>query len=282
VSDYEYEIEQLSGVSRRLDGDLDDAVTAIEALRGQVADSARAVRRLTGRVVWLENRLRAADDAPTADFDTVDGDLRRLAATAERGRIAAARLLPAAERKRDETLVARLELGMREHRDAAAQMMTLAAQLQTGTPDQHAPLAGTVPLVAGRLESARSAIGAVRKDAAGALERLEEDDALAERLSDVIGAGISAQTALTIRTRTLVVDAVRDGRLPPAWFAAALGYGPGPDAATWYQAAADVLAYRVTYGIADGELPLGPEPGADAPEHRRAEHARLLGILRDI
>jgi chromosome segregation ATPase len=281
----EYEITEaftrLGSTVRSLDSDLEDATKAIAELRGQMSDCARTVRRLTGRVTWLENRLRASD-AELADFDSVDGDLHRLAATAERGRLASARLLPAADRKRCETLVAQLELAMREHRDAAAQMMTLASTLQTGTPDQHAPVAGTVPLVQGRLEAARTAIASVRSDAAAAQDRLDEDDALYASLLDRIEAGLSAHTALTIRTRTTVVEAVRDGLLPPAWFAAALGYAPGPDAAAWYQAAADVLAYRVAYGIADAELPLGLEPEGDAPEHRRTEYARLLGLLREI
>jgi hypothetical protein len=99
----------------------------------------------------------------------------------------------------------------------------------------------------------------------------------------VIAAGERAWEALQAALRVRVADAVGEGALLPAWFTSVLGpIPPAEDTRSWMEAATDLLAYRVTYGVDDPASALGPEPAVEASARRRAWHQQLRRRLRDL
>jgi len=50
----------------------------------------------------------------------------------------------------------------------------------------------------------------------------------------------------------------------PVWFTIALGYSPPAEGTTqWVAAATELITYRITYGIIDPVVALGPLPAPD-------------------
>ncbi|MEU1555603.1 hypothetical protein ABZ517_23195 [Streptomyces scabiei] len=76
-----------------------------------------------------------------------------------------------------------------------------------------------------------------------------------------------------------LADAIRDRALLPMWFVTVLGpVPPAHKTQEWMDLATQVLAYRVTYGITDQAVALGPAPNEYVP--RRTEYGELTKDLR--
>jgi hypothetical protein len=105
--------------------------------------------------------------------------------------------------------------------------------------------------------------------------QLDNDRQVRERCRPEIEAGHEAWDALNRRLRLRVTIAVRDGDPLPAWLVVAIGPPPSDELGEWRELAADLLAYRITYGVRDRMEALGPEPGADHSPRRRHWYAVL-------
>jgi hypothetical protein len=80
--------------------------------------------------------------------------------------------------------------------------------------------------------------------------------------------------------RSRLADAISSRSLLPAWFATALGSAPpAQQTDRWLQCATRVLLYRLTYGIDDQVVALGPAPTA-ASHHRHSWYNELNDDLR--
>ncbi len=286
VSELSTTVTDLESFKSGAEQQLDDLGGDVRELELDMQSVLRAVRRLAGRVGWLEQRLVASGAAELVDLDAVDGDLRRLAAAAESGREAEAGLMPSAHRAAREQLVARFETAKRQ-RDAAQQLVLESSGHLANLPvtaGQHRDAAEGFTTVGGRLKAAQRTVGELSASAGDAARALAEDDAARARVEERITAGRDAATALATRLRTRLIEVVgREDALLPGWFSLELGSGPGSaDVAQWAALGARVLAYRITYGITDRQRALGAGPGAGAPEWRRQEHLALRQALDDL
>lgn len=96
-----------------------------------------------------------------------------------------------------------------------------------------------------------------------------------------IAEGEQAKVVLYRKLRQRITDAIGDRALFPAWFTTALGYSPPADGTTqWIAAAAELIAYRVTYAITDPAVALGPRPDPDQAI-RAAWYNTLTATLRN-
>ena len=275
----------------RLNDDIEHLIDSRRETRTMVSEHDDAVRelaatvkRLAVRVAWIEQHLRNTGSARTVDLDHPDPDLIALAATAEAGRAAAGVLLTPVERA---TLAAELAghaARLARHRSAIVELLAASEQLATGPQDGAARRQVRADYLAARARVADAAatVAAGVPGAGTARSRLAEDDVERERTATVVAQGERAERELLTRLRTRVASAVGAGAMLPAWLTGPLGPMPAAGAAQrWTDVAAGLLAYRITYAVADpadaiGELP--PEVG----ERRRRWHADLGRGVREL
>ncbi|MFF0116769.1 hypothetical protein [Streptomyces prasinus] len=107
---------------------------------------------------------------------------------------------------------------------------------------------------------------------------LVQDDTQAK--ASLIEQGDKAERKLNWLPRGRLADAIRDRALLPMWFVTVLGpVPPAHKRQKWMDLATQVLAYRVTYGITDQVVALGPAPDEYVP--RRTEwYGELTKELR--
>ena len=94
-------------------------------------------------------------------------------------------------------------------------------------------------------------------------DELKADDAAAAEMIDVLDAGVAAHRRLAAKVRARLIDEVERGSVLPAWFLRAFGPTPptrAPDPDLWYGLAAEVLAYRIIYGVRADDTALGARP----------------------
>jgi hypothetical protein len=115
---------------------------------------------------------------------------------------------------------------------------------------------------------------------------LREADAVEARVVPQLERAERAWHDLQVRLRTRITDALGSNVLLPTWFGNALGVAPpsGTTGDAWIRTAASVLAYRVTFGVTEPALPLGPPApeDADTAERRWTWRARLESDLDDL
>jgi hypothetical protein len=104
---------------------------------------------------------------------------------------------------------------------------------------------------------------------------LAQDDSLRQAKASLIEEGDKAERKMSWLLRGRLVEAIRDRALLPMWFVTVLGpVPPAHKTQEWMDLATQVLAYRVTYGITDQVVALGPAPNEYAP--RRTQWYREL------
>jgi hypothetical protein len=208
-----------------------------------------------------------------------------VAAVASAGLNARTHLMSAEERSGLQAVVAEHAAVSREQvgrlEEALAASRTIA---EVGPADEaHEAAVTTFRTAAKAWEAAWARTADLADRAEDAQQRLAEDDRRRIRQADVIAAGERAWEALQAALRVRVADAVGEGALLPAWFTSVLGpIPPAEDTRSWMEAATDLLAYRVTYGVDDPASALGPEPAVEASARRRAWHQQLRRRLRDL
>ncbi|MGW5927006.1 hypothetical protein ACWF2L_12225 [Streptomyces anulatus] len=166
-----------------------------------------------------------------------------------------------------------------EHRDKVVEAAgILASQPRTSREFKQAVMdfGMSRTLAEGHEQRARKLAG----PAQAARAALAQDDSLRQAKAALIEQGDKAEKKLNWLLRGRLADAIRDRALLPMWFVTVLG--PVPTAhktQEWMDHATQVLAYRVTYGITDQVLALGPAPDEYTP--RRTEwHCERVKNLR--
>lgn len=107
-------------------------------------------------------------------------------------------------------------------------------------------------------------INCTRDDVSTARDRLAAADEYCRTHAATIAEGEQAKVVLHRKLRQRITDAIGDRALFPAWFTTALGYSPPAEGTTqWIAAAAELIAYRITYAVTDPAVALGPRPAPD-------------------
>ncbi|WP_410568208.1 hypothetical protein [Amycolatopsis sp. cmx-4-61] len=247
---------------------------------------ARRLERLQQQVRVLERAVRVSDGVPQADLDDVGPETRALAAEAARWDDLHKELVTKEQRARYAEEIAHLDAvrsalsrcdadlrevirvlastdrGSRPRGDAESSLRALSTRRRTLLDEE-------VPAASAAAEQARLA--------------LREADAVQARVVPQLERAERAWHDLQVRLRTRITDALGSNALLPMWFGNALGVAPpsGTSGDAWIRTAASVLAYRVTFGITDPALPLGPPApeAADPTERRWTWRARLESDL---
>jgi hypothetical protein len=250
---------------------------------------ARQLERLRQQVRVLERAVRVADGVPQADLDDVGAETRVLAAEAARWDDLHKELVTKEQRARYAEEIAHLDavrgalsrcdadlldvIGVlastdrasRARGDAESRLRALATRRRTLLDEE-------IPAASAAAEKARLA--------------LREADAVEARVVPQLERSERAWHDLQVRLRTRITDALGSNVLLPTWFGNALGVAPpsGTTGDAWIRTAASVLAYRVTFGVTEPALPLGPPAPeeADTTERRWTWRARLESDLDDL
>ncbi len=250
---------------------------------------ARQLERLQQQVRVLERAVRVADGVPQADLDDVGAETRALAAEAARWDDLHKELVTKAQRARYAEEIAHLDavrgalsrcdadlldvIGVlastdrasRARGDAESRLRALATRRRTLLDEE-------IPAATAAAEKGRLA--------------LREADAVEARVVPQLERAERAWHDLQVRLRTRITDALGSNVLLPTWFGNALGVAPpsGTSGDAWIRTAASVLAYRVTFGVTEPALPLGPPAPeeADTTERRWTWRARLESDLDDL
>ncbi|GAB3161560.1 hypothetical protein GCM10027258_78760 [Amycolatopsis stemonae] len=249
----------------------------------------RRLDRLQQQVQALERAVRVSDGVPQVNLDDVGAETRALAAEAARWDDLHKELVTKEQRARHEQEIERLssvrsalercdadllgvigvlastDRGSRARGEAESSLRALSTRRRTLLDEE-------IPAAVVAADQARLA--------------LREADAVEARVVPQLERAERAWHDLQVRLRTRITDALGSNALLPTWFGHALGVAPpsGASGDAWIRTAASVLAYRVTFRIADPTLPLGPPPGEDADktERRWTWRARLESDLDDL
>ena len=249
----------------------------------------RRLERLQQQVQALERAVRVADGVPQADLDDVGAETRALAREAARWDDLHKELVTKEQRARYEEEITRLASVRSAHAECDADLLEVIRIL--ATTDRGSRARGDAESRLRALTTRRRTllddeIPAAVSAAEQAKLALREADAVEARVVPQLERAERAWHDLQVRLRTRITDALGSNALLPAWFSHALGVAPpsGTSGDTWIRTAASVLAYRVTFGIRDQALPLGPPAaeGADTTERRWTWRARLESDLDEL
>lgn len=262
---------------------VDDRVDEIEGeLGGRVDAAEQSVKRLTQHVRLLEGQIMAAGGAPAADLDTFTKDQRALARTMRSGWNAADALLSDRARTNHQAVVERFHDTRTRHEAARKHVIDLVGALAGNRydTDDHSEAATRLRGAITTEATLRQNMARQTADAQGAADALAADTETRADQQPAIAAGARAEKRLTLVLRSRLADAVGSRSLPPAWFATALGSAPpAQETDRWLECATGVLLYRLTYGVDDQIVALGPAPTA-ASSHRRGWYDELRKDLR--
>ncbi|MCR6485749.1 hypothetical protein M8542_23270 [Amycolatopsis sp. OK19-0408] len=256
---------------------------------GRIDQLGRQLERLQQQVQALERAVRVSDGVPQVNLDDVGAETRALAAEAARWDDLHKELVTKEQRARHQQEIARLS----EVREALSRCDgdLLAVIGVLATTDRAARGRGDAESSLRALSTRRRTlldeeIPAAEEAAEQAKLALREADAVEARIVPQLERAERAWHDLQVRLRTRITDALGSNALLPTWFGHALGVAPpaGASGDAWIRTAASVLAYRVTFGIVDPALPLGPPAGEDVDktERRWTWRARLESDLDEL
>jgi hypothetical protein len=263
--------------------DLDEMDSDLREAGSSISDLAKQVDTLKAQVAWLTRIVVHAGLAPAADLAFTASD-RTLAAAVARGREARERMLSASERSGRELLVQESEQVAAANAAAVERAVTATKAMAETHRSDPAHTAASQALTQAQREIDRTAARhkQIAQDAAGYARELAADAALDEETKAVRAKGRAAHGQLTTRLRKRVADEVERGAVMPDWFAAAFGpTAPEKDPGRWYDAAAEVLVYRLVYNIEQQDSAIGPAPKA-TERTRHALHRELQTRLRTL
>jgi hypothetical protein len=236
------------------------------------------VKRLGARVEWLERNIRLSSSAAEIELDDVEDSESQLARVAEHGSQARAGLLPPAGRSGLEAALTAHADALRalaHQREAALEACEVLATTRWDD-DEHVSAVAAFKAAVEAMDDARQVVRETSPAAVEASSQLASDSTRQLAVADVIADGELAWAALHDRLRLRVADAVGSGALLPTWFTGVLGpIPPAEDTRPWMDVATSLLAYRVTYGVNDPVVALGPDPGPGETARRRAWHQQL-------
>ncbi|WP_372664358.1 hypothetical protein [Amycolatopsis kentuckyensis] len=249
----------------------------------------RRLDRLQQQVQALERAVRVSDGVPQVNLDDVGAETRALAAEAARWDDLHKELVTKEQRARYSDEISRLSSVQAALSRCDADLLEVMGVL--ASTDRASRARGDAESSLRALSTRRRTlldeeIPAAVAAADQARLALREADAVEARVVPQLERAERAWHDLQVRLRTRITDALGSNALLPTWFGHALGVAPpaGASADAWIRTAASVLAYRVTFGVVDPALPLGPPApeDADTTERRWTWRARLESDLDDL
>ncbi|MEJ8673086.1 hypothetical protein WKI71_45750 [Streptomyces sp. MS1.AVA.1] len=272
IDDLEHELRSIRSAVSDADDKADEVRSNLEDLdtdaRGHIADTDRALKKLTARIQLMEANLAAADKMPRADFDSFPASWRALGVLAGQARAARTMLLTHSERDSNSSSI-RSHQEAREQRDEQYAAVLAAAETLANTAfgapqhEQASQAFTTARRQADQYARTASHRAPYARRARAALARDRETRV---RDAELLTEGIEAQKQLYQKLRNRISEAIRARSLLPMWFVTVLGpVAPTHKTEAWLEAATSLLAYRITYNITDQVLALGGEPDDDDP-----------------
>jgi hypothetical protein len=260
-----------------------DLEEAAEEVQGELAQTSTVVRHLAGRLVWLEHHVRTSAGLTAVAIDEASPALQDLAHNADRAATARAGILPDLQRNRLQAQINRYDNLRRQRQQQLATAVT-HSKILTSCPDsgnEHAAASAAFRAALAQANQLAEQIISARDDVSSARARQVADDEYRRTHAATIAEGEQAKIVLHRKLRQRITDAIGDRALFPAWFTTALGYSPPADGTTqWIAAAAELIAYRITYAITDPGVALGPRPAPDQAI-RAAWYNTLTTTLRN-
>ncbi len=247
----------------------------------------RQIERVQQQLQALERAVRLSDGIPVVDLDAVGPETRELATEAARWDTLEKQLVPKQQRARYEEQLERhtqLRLALTSCDADLIRTITTLAKTGRGSSARGDADAELTMLTRRRRTLLDEEIPTAATVAEAAKHALDEADVIEAKILPQLERAERAWADLQTRLRTSITDAIGSSALLPVWFSHAFGVAPPPGAAgdEWIRVAASVLAYRVSYGVDDQALPLGPAPGKDAdPAERRWSWRALLETQLD-
>jgi hypothetical protein len=294
-----YGLRSDSDALRRLSSDLqyelraaDESLTerldeASRELRDELDENSRAITLLASRIEWLEGLARRSGAAELVNLDEADAESNRLAALAERGRHARSRHMSDSSRTYLQSVVSSHAEARRWRHEHRQEVLSLSADLASTpfTAEAHKQAADKYDAAVRRLETATANVDRSAKAAKEAQAKLNEDDTNRAKDAPTIRAGDEAQDRLNARIARRLSDALDRDAMMPLWFIRAFGPTRPADATQeWIDTAIAVQAFRLTCGITDPAVALGPPLSKEHPQHQRDWYQdldRRLSRLRE-
>ncbi|KAA2261340.1 hypothetical protein F0L68_18030 [Solihabitans fulvus] len=249
-----------------------DAVEPIVAgLVDGHAELVAELYRLTARIAVLERRLAGAGAGPDAGLDASAEEFRSLAQVLRQAWDAEQEVL--ADSVRDT-----LRQQVQEWTDLRARRADVQDRLASGK---------VARIERGRFEhdvhQLDWQIGARETAAQEAAGRLDADREAVEETwrQEAMRAGDKARGELVEVARTRVGRALAVDERMPVWFTVGLGEITAPDPTCWLDAATDLLAYRIEYGVTDPVNPLGDRPSDQSGSAAWIRRCEVFADLAD-
>lgn len=276
IDDLESELHSIRREVSSADDKADEVRSSLEELdddvRSHIADTERALKKLTARIQLMEANLAAADKMPQADFDAFPPSWRTLADLAGRAREARQALLSDRERTTQDSRIRAHTEAVKERDGQYAQVLAAANILATTSYSSRAHQQAGRDFATARSQADHYTrqVNNLAAPARNAQVALTKDSETRARDAELLAEGAQARKKLHWQLRTRISEAIRDRALLPMWFVTVLGpVAPARDTEEWLEAATAVLAYRVTYEITDQVLALGEEPEGYEPARQR-------------
>ena len=235
------------------------------AVDPHAAGLAEHVHLLESQVASLSSTIARAGLAPQADLDVVDPQDAALIAQVMRGREARNQLISNAERAAKLAMLSESAHANLDRLDTVATAVEAAKAVGRTRPRDTDYKQAAADLLEAReaVERANALCMRLTVQATRSADELKADDATAAEMIDVLDAGVAAHRRLAAKVRARLIDEVERGSVLPAWFLRAFGPTPptrSPDPDLWYSLAAEVLAYRIIYGVRADDTALGARP----------------------
>lgn len=279
------EVRELERWREEAEDQIRDLETETGDSDGQIESLQSAVDRLATRLTWLENHLKASGTVTEVSLDLTDAETRRQAEAIRESRHAAEDVLAAYERKVLKLNVDQFKRAL-DNVQAADKTIRASVEQLAGThrtDPEHAKAAEDFRRATTALNTAMNSAKALKPHHDKAAAELAADDEARRAITGYLSAGAKAQTALTTRLRTRLVNALGERAMLPVWFTAVFGPTiPATGGEDWLDAATQTLLYRAVYEVDDRALALGPAPAADEAPHQITAHEELTTRLKRI
>lgn len=245
------------------------------------SDGRTTLEQLENRVAALERLAWGGRDDAVA-LDDCDPELRRLAAIAETGQELTARLAGPEVRSACERAIATWDDWHRRNRELLGVALAASHTISITSADQRGRTHAVVAFREAGTELAQLAAQrqGILNAATHARRQLDQDQQVGDQHAGEIEAGHEAWVTLMARLRMRSASALERGEPMPSWLVLAIGPPTVGASARWRDLAADLLAYRITYGILGSREPLGPVPTSDDSTRRRRWHTELTRRLQ--
>jgi hypothetical protein len=258
--------------------------TSVNELSTTTEDVAGSVRGLADRIRLLERRLRSSGKIAVVDLDHWPTSCSLQATAIRAGKDAQSDVLQRELQDQWKAQINQPELlrnTMRANRATALDAARTLTELDHANIEgwQRAVNAWNIAITA-RAEAAKK-LKEAEKAAQQARHELEAALARHKVAQPKVKLGTEARTALLIRIRTRISDAIHSDLLFPAWFEMALGSGaPTANTQSWIDTAVALVAYRLVNNIDDQVSALGQRPSGSGWQQK--EHDELTRACRYI